>query len=140
MTGFRQAAEGPGVLQKLDVGLGHLGAGSRHLLDGDKLPPLALFLQGNGRCLPQPGYGLEGRPQGPTLLVYGKVDGLGLVQVDLIEGEAPEVELVAHLQRGQHILFHRSGLLVLGHDLPHLFLANIHSPAHEGLVKGLGPD
>ena len=74
------------------------------------------------------------------ILVYGKVDGLGLVQVDLVEGEAPEVELVAHLQRGQHILFHRGGLLVLGHDLPHFFLANIHSPAHEGLVKGLGPD
>ena len=68
------------------------------------------------------------------------MDGLRLVQIHPVEGEATEVELIADLQRGEHILLHGGGLLVLGHDLPHFPLAHVHPPAHECLVKGLGAD
>ena len=68
------------------------------------------------------------------------MDGVGLIEVHAPEGEAPQVKLVAHLQGGEHVLFHGGGVLVLGHDLPHLLLTHVHSPAHVGLVKGLGPD
>ena len=74
------------------------------------------------------------------LLVHLEHQRLGLIDVHPPEGEAPQVELIAHLQGGEHVLLHGGGLLVLGNDLPHFPLALVHAPAHVLLVKGLGPD
>ena len=57
----------------------------------------------------------------------------------MLEVKAPEVKLVDHLQRDQHILLHRRGVL-LALDLSHLRLAGVHPPTHAGGVEGLGPD
>ena len=53
--------------------------------------------------------------------------------------EAPEIELVAHLQRGQQVLLHSGGILVVL-DLPDLPLHRVHTGAAVFRVKGLGPD
>ena len=53
--------------------------------------------------------------------------------------EAPEIEFVAHLQRGQQVLLHGGGVLVV-FDLLDLPLHRVHAGTAVFRVKRLGPD
>ena len=71
---------------------------------------------------------------------------MGAGDIHAGEGEATEVELVAHFQGHQHVLFHRRGAVrlilgvFLGLNLLHLLLDHLNASAHVLLIKGLGPD
>ena len=56
--------------------------------------------------------------------------GVGVVDADGIKVEAPEIELIAHLQRGQQVLLHGGGILVVL-DLPDLLLSRRPYPAQQ---------
>ena len=61
------------------------------------------------------------------------------VEIHVLKGEPPQIELIDHLKGDQNILLHGRGLL-LALNLPHFSLTHIHPLAHEGGVKGLGAD
>ena len=74
-----------------------------------------------------------------ALFCDDKLGGVRLVDVDGVEMEAPEIELIAHLQGGQQVLLHGGGVLVV-FDLLDLPLHRVHAGTAVFRVKGLGPD
>ena len=82
-------------------------------------------------------YRHEGRQQ--AVLRHHKAGGVGLVDVDGIKVEAPQIELVAHLQRHHQVLLHIGGVLVV-FDLLDLLLYRVQTGAAVLGVKRLGPD
>ena len=56
-------------------------------------------------------YGDKGRQQ--SVFRYDKLCCIGLVDIDGVKVEAPEIKLIAHLQRGQQILLNSRGILIV---------------------------
>ena len=114
------------------MGLGDLGAGGGELFNGDELLALSSFQNVPGRRLPQAGDGYEGRQELPVL--NEKFGGMRAIQIHGGKGEAPQVELVTHLQSGEHILVFVRGRLVAvdGGDVG---LNLLQPPGHHGGVK-----
>ena len=111
LGGIRQFSEGARVLEHLDVGFRHLGAGGGDLLDGDEVLALSSLHQVDGSIFAQAGDGHEG---GQDLVILDEeLRRMALIQVDGGELEAPEVELVDDLQGGQQILVLGGCILVL---------------------------
>ncbi|CAN3970939.1 DUF1836 domain-containing protein, partial [Dysosmobacter welbionis] len=137
LAGLRHPGEGSQRLQLLNMGLGQLVAAHGELLNGDELLPIPLLHCVDGRRLSQAVDRCEGRQQ--TVLRHFELGGIGLINVDRVEVEAPQVELIAHLQGGQQVLLHRRGVLVVL-DLPDLPLHRILSGTAVLRIKGLGPD
>ena len=98
----RQLAEGTGVLEHLDVGLGHLRAGGADLLDGDKVLALSSLHQIDGGVFAQARNGHEGWQN--LIVLDEEFRGVALVEVDGGEFEAAQVEFVDDLQGGQQVL------------------------------------
>ena len=74
-----------------------------------------------------------------ALFCDDKLGGVRLVDVDGVEMEAPEIELIAHLQRGQQVLLYSGGVLVV-FDLLDLPLHRVHAGTAVFRVKCLGSD
>ena len=74
-----------------------------------------------------------------ALFCDDKLGGVRLVDVDGVEMEAPEIELIAHLQRGQQVLLYSGGVLVV-FDLLDLPLHRVHAGTAVFRVKRLGSD
>ena len=56
LTGFWQISKCASLCKQVNMGFGHLGAGGRHLFDGDKFPAHPLFCQGDRCGLTQSGH------------------------------------------------------------------------------------
>ena len=119
------------------MGFGQLAAAGGKFFHGNEGLALPLFHGVLGGGLPQAPDGDEGGQQA----VVGDLEGggLGLVDVDGVEVEAPEIELVAHLQGDHQVLLHGGGVLVV-FDLADLPLHGVEAGAAVFRVKGLGPD
>ena len=118
LAALGQIAQGAEGFQLLDVGSAHLGAGVGDIVHGDELTSaLPALLQVLRRRVAQAGDGHKGLAQ--LAVLDEEVGGIGLVNVDVQEGEAAEIEFVDGLQGSEQILILGAGVRVVL-DLPDL--------------------
>ena len=92
------------------MGLGHLGAGSGDLLDGQEASSLSAVHQIPCGAFAQAGDGHKGRQD--LAVLDEELGGMAFVEGNGCEFKAPEVEFVDHFQGSQQILVLGGGILV----------------------------